>query len=89
MLFEYESMLVALHFCNIIFTVSSFKNPIDKDTIKCLPVWCTDFVDLHHQILLELIDAGVLLKIDQLVDLVSLKLSIIVHVSLMSFRNDL
>lgn len=60
----------------------TIKTPIDdEDIIKSLPNWSLDFVDVHHQLLLELIDAGVYLEISPLVDLVSLKLSMIVHVS--------
>ncbi len=86
--FEHESILF-LYLCNIVFKVSSLQNPLDKDTINCQPVWCTDFVDLHHRILFELIDAWVFLKIDPLIDNVSLQLSIVFNVSLTSFHNDL
>jgi hypothetical protein len=62
--------------------VPAIKSPIDSDDIiNSLPNWSLDFMDVHHQLLLELIDAGVYLEINPLVDLVSLKLSMIVHVS--------
>jgi hypothetical protein len=59
----------------------TMASPINNVTINRLCGCYMNFIDLHYQLLLELIDAGMYLKIDPLVDLATLQLSFFLHVS--------